>query len=349
MLDNHRLSNVVSPDRISLRLLCFCALLWSTGLRADVQADLNVLALGSCNHSHLAQPHWANIESHQPDLFLWTGDVVYADTTDAKEMRRKYQLQLDVPEYRRFRSRVPVVGTWDDHDYGINNGGKDNPVKATAQQIFLDFMGEPENSKRRTQKGVYTSYSYGSEGRTVKLFLLDTRYHRDRTGTGRADMLGEQQWQWLEKEIRDSDAAVNLFVSSVSVMSPQFPFAEEWNDFKWSRKKLFKLISKYDLPGVLFLTGDRHFSSHLKGDVKGKTFHEFMSSGLTHYMHRKRVSQVFRHVYGDQNSYFGKNFSKITFHWDQRPLKLSFEVFDTKNIKQVKKTLSLVDGHWSDR
>ncbi len=344
----HKLPLMIQKQsRVLLRLICACMMLWATGSTADAQKNLNVLAFGSCNHSHLAQPHWANIESHQPDLFLWTGDVVYADTTDAAEMRRKYQLQLNVPEYRRFQSIVPIVGVWDDHDYGINNGGKGNPVKAAAQQIFLDFIDEPNNTARRTQQGVYTSYTYGVGNHSVKLFLLDTRYHRDRTGSGRADMLGKQQWQWLEKEIRGSEAAVNLFVSSVSVMSPQFPFAEEWNDFKWSRKKLFKLMSKHDLPGVLFLTGDRHFSSHLEGKVKGKTFHEFMSSGLTHYMHRKRVSRVFRHVYGDENSYFGKNFSKITFHWNQRPLKLSFEVFDTENQRQVEKSLTLINGAWS--
>ncbi len=328
-------------------LLLWCIAVRSQSLPNPLPQDLNVLAFGSCNHSHLQQPHWAIIESHNPDLFLWTGDVVYADTTDATEMRRKYQLQLDVPEYNSFRSNVPVVGIWDDHDFGINNGGKNNPVKAHAQQIFLDFIGEPKNTQRRTHQGIYTSYKFGSGKNTVKMFLLDGRYNRDQTGTGRADMLGKQQWQWLEEEVENSTAAINIFVSGVSVLSPQMPFAEEWNDFKWSRKKLFKLVNKHKLPGVLFLTGDRHFSSHLQGKVGGKVYHEFMSSGLTHYMHRKRVSQVFRHVYGSEHSYFGKNFSKISFQWNEQPLQLKFEVFDTENTRKAEKVLSLVNGDWT--
>jgi len=322
---------------------------WALLVNSVHGAEFTKLAFGSCNHGHLAQPMWSVIESHQPDLFLWTGDVVYADTTDVDKMRAKYQQQLDRPEYIQFTKNVEVTGIWDDHDFGINNGGKNNPIKAQAQQIFLNFIGEPADSVRRSQEGVYTSATYGSGENTVKIFLLDARYHRDLTGSGRADILGDAQWQWLESEIKSSTAAVNIFVSGVSVMSRQIPFAEEWNDFKWSRKKLFAIVHKHQIPGVLFLTGDRHFSSHLSGKVHGQVYHEFMSSGLTHYMNRKRVSQIFRHVYGDTYSYFGRNFSLLTFDWQQQPLRLSFEVFDTDNKRQVLKSLNLVNGYWSDR
>jgi len=111
--------------------------IFSAGVNA---AAFNTLAFGSCNHGHLPQPMWSVIESHQPDLFLWTGDVVYADTTDPVKMKRKYQQQLDRPEYQQFTSKIPVIGTWDDHDFGINNGGKKHPTKAQAQQMFLDFL-----------------------------------------------------------------------------------------------------------------------------------------------------------------------------------------------------------------
>jgi len=190
---------------------------WALLVNSVHGAEFTKLAFGSCNHGHLAQPMWSVIESHRPDLFLWTGDVVYADTTDVDKMRAKYQQQLDRPEYIQFTENVEVTGIWDDHDFGINNGGKNNPIKAQAQQIFLNFMGEPADSVRRSQEGVYTSATYGSGENTVKMFLLDARYHRDLTGSGRADILGDAQWQWLESEIKSSTAAVNIFVSGVSV------------------------------------------------------------------------------------------------------------------------------------
>lgn len=320
----------------------------ATASTAGGAVQLNSFAFGSCNHSHLPQPMWSVINAHQPDLFLWTGDVVYADTIDTAVMREKYQQQLTQPDYQKFRFNTPVIGIWDDHDYGVNNGGKDNPIKSYGQKIFLDFLNEPENSDRRKQEGIYTSHTYGVGERSVKYILLDTRYHRDRPGMGRADILGRKQWHWLEEEIKNSTASVNFIVSGFSVLSQKMPFAEEWNDFKWPRKKLFNLIRKYKLPGVVFLTGDRHFSSHLAETVSGQEYHEFMSSGLTHYLKRKRVSQIFRFYYGTENSYFGLNFSLINIHWDRTPLQLTYRVYDTENTKRVEKTLSLVGGRWSD-
>ncbi len=41
------------------------------------------------------------------------------------------------------KASVPVVGVWDDHDYGINNGDKTFTKKAALRDIYLDFIGEP--------------------------------------------------------------------------------------------------------------------------------------------------------------------------------------------------------------
>lgn len=83
-------------------------------------------------------------------------------------------------DYTRLReSPVKIVGTWDDHDSGINNSGKDNPFKNEIRQLFLDYMDEPKDSIRRTQEGgMYTSY-YLDDKKLIKLILLDNRYESD--------------------------------------------------------------------------------------------------------------------------------------------------------------------------
>ncbi len=48
----------------------------------------------------------------------------------------------DGAEYTAFRQRVPVVGVWDDHDFGMNNGGLQYGNKVAAQRLFLDFLDE---------------------------------------------------------------------------------------------------------------------------------------------------------------------------------------------------------------
>jgi alkaline phosphatase D len=324
-----------------ITLLLFCCL-WSHQAAASA---LNSLAFGSCNHSHLKQPMWPIIEKHNPDVFLWVGDVIYADTDDVSVMQQKYNQQLSNPDYVRLRDKVQVIGLWDDHDFGDNNAGKRNPIKVPSQQLFLDFMQEPADSPRRAQQGIYTSYVYGEGEKQVKIFLLDTRYHRDTPGSGRADLLGDEQWKWLEKEMKNSTARVNIIASGVSVLSKQIPFAEEWRDFKWARKRLFKLIDKHRLSGVMFLAGDRHFSSHLSNTDLGRQYHEFMSSGLTHYMNRPWVSRIFRSYYGDEFSYFGRNFSKLDFSWGES-VAVTFRVFDDEGVEQVEKVLVLDGGYW---
>ncbi len=52
-------------------------------------------------------------------------------------------------EYERMRQQVPIVGVWDDHDFGMDNSGKEYKNKETAKKLYLDFLDEPMNSTRR--------------------------------------------------------------------------------------------------------------------------------------------------------------------------------------------------------
>ncbi len=39
--------------------------------------------------------------------------------------------------------KTAVIGVWDDHDYGTNNGDHTYKGKHLSREIFLDFIGEP--------------------------------------------------------------------------------------------------------------------------------------------------------------------------------------------------------------
>lgn len=76
----------------------------------------------------------------------------------------------------------PIVGIYDDHDFGWNNGNRRNPVKAEMKNIFLDGLGEPRDSPRRSAvDGLQTSYvlNKGHGGREVLALLTDGRYFRE--------------------------------------------------------------------------------------------------------------------------------------------------------------------------
>lgn len=69
-------------------------------------------------------------------------------------------------------SEVPVIGIWDDHDFGINNGGMEYSDKDGSQALLMDFLGEPADSPRRSREGVYASYTFGSSYPVVQIVLL---------------------------------------------------------------------------------------------------------------------------------------------------------------------------------
>ena len=66
----------------------------------------------------------------------------------------KYFLSLD---YSEFAKTTPIIGVWDDHDYGVNNGDRTFSKKDQVRDIFLDFINEPQDSDRRLEKntGIY--------------------------------------------------------------------------------------------------------------------------------------------------------------------------------------------------
>lgn len=255
-----------------------------------------IVAFGSCNMSQEPNPFWDDILAENPNVWIWGGDIVYADTDDVERVRSIYAMQDTVSGYAELKNEVPIIGTWDDHDFGLNDGGSDFSIKAESQQVFLDFMGVSENSERRNQEGVYASHEYEVSAGKVKVIVLDTRYFRSElikdedskkrykpTMDSTATVLGEAQWQWLENELNQSDADFNLIMSSIQVLSGEHGF-ETWGNFPLEMDKLEKIIAASDAKGVIILSGDRHISEFSKTDIDGLSYTlvDFTSSGLTH-------------------------------------------------------------------
>ena len=71
----------------------------------------------------------------------------------------KCKIQTITLDYQKVREQIPVIGVWDDHDYGLNDGGGDFNRKHLFRDIFLNFIEEPANTQRRldTQNGIYQS------------------------------------------------------------------------------------------------------------------------------------------------------------------------------------------------
>lgn len=287
-------------------------------LSSVAQSSISKIAFGSCGHQIGEQFIWNNVVAENPDLWIWLGDNIYGDTEDMDVLRAKYLKLGDNQNYQVLKEHCPIIATWDDHDYGVNDGGKEYPKRKESQQIFLEFFEEPANSPRWSREGIYTSYDYGDADSSVKVVLLDVRYHRDERGTD-GDVLGEKQWKWLESEFRNSTAKVVLVGTGYQFISSEHPF-ESWAHFPSERQRMLDLIKETGVKGVIFLSGDRHFAelSKLISDSLDYPIYDFTSSGLTHanfVMFEKNSNRVARCL--------KRNFGTIEFNWTDQQVVLN--------------------------
>lgn len=338
--------------RNTATLFTLLLLVASLALAATQERPLARIAFGSCAGQDRPQPIWDKVIATQPDLFLFIGDNIYADTEDMSVLRAKYAQLAAMPGFRRLRQMCPILAIWDDHDYGVNDGGAEYPKRAESQQVFLDFWGEPKDSPRRKQEGIYHAKIYGPPGKQVQIILLDTRYFRSplkrqsARGSGpytanndpAATILGETQWKWLEQQLR-IPAQVRIIASSIQVV-PEDHGWEKWMNFPHEREKLFRLIRDTQANGVIFISGDRHLAelSMMDGGV-GYPLYDLTSSALNRSSQTWRPYETNRHRVGTMN--WGDNFGLITIDWNRADPRITLQIRDDEGDVNIQRKINL--------
>lgn len=262
-----------------------------------LSAEEFVIAFGSCDRQDKENVLWDAILKNHPKVWIWGGDNIYASHHgDPEKMKADYRQQQQDSGYAALVKSAAIMGTWDDHDYGLNDGGAEFGKKKESQEALLDFLKVPKDDERRTREGVYYARSFSADGSSIKIIVLDTRYFR--TGLTKADdpdkryqpnassegtLLGEMQWAWLQRELETSKAGFNIIVSSIQILSNQHGF-ETWGNFPHEVDRLKDLIRTSGAKGVLLLSGDRHISEFSVTGIDGVPYPviDFTSSGLTH-------------------------------------------------------------------
>ena len=163
----------------------FALLAFACGLVSQVSAQeepraISSIAFGSCLSQNRSQEIWERVRAQNPDLVVLMGDNIYADNVSLPVRRLEYAKVSSNQFFKALRSSSEIVGTWDDHDYGYNDAGKEYIGKHDSQLAFLEFFQVPSDDPRRSRAGVYFSKFFEAQGQALQLIVLDTRYFRDR-------------------------------------------------------------------------------------------------------------------------------------------------------------------------
>gem|GEM_PF-394950 len=261
---------------------------------SNTPEDLS-FTLGSCHFIgtgpfRLLRPgHYTRIfkplEAVKADFNLWLGDNVYLLTNEWNSPSRTYRKYTKVrqngPTQALLHSK-PQYAITDDHDFGPNNSDGAFFNKDMTSKCFADFWPNPDVPDGL--KGNVGKFSRGD----CDFFLLDGRYHR--LASGRVQMYGPEQMDWLRRELQESKATFKFVVGGSQSLS-EVNQGETWTDYQ-EQKDFLEFLRVNRIPGVVFLSGDRHFTEMMRLEQSGMyPLHELTCSPLTSMLRRKPLKK----------------------------------------------------------
>lgn len=214
------------------------------------------LVFGSCYHAYdQPLPIFDSIGCEGADVFMMVGDNCYYSEPDWQNEHLMMLSQLrnrNNDALRRLTASTPVLGIWDDHDFGPNDADARFHNKDMALRVFKRTWAQ-RSYGTPAAAGIFSAMRLGP----VEIFLLDGRYER----LEKSQILGRAQLTWLMDRLAASDAPVKIVVSGSQVL-PEVPATKEWEcwrrDAPGELEALRRFLDERDVRGVIFATGDVH-------------------------------------------------------------------------------------------
>ena len=315
-------------------------------------SPISTVVVGSCARQDRPAPVWEAMAAATPDAVVLLGDNIYGDSANVDVLRAKYQKLIDNPGFVKLRQGRPLLATWDDHDYGENDAGVEYPQKVQSKNLFLEFLGQGAKDPRAGREGIYESWIFGPKGRRVQVILLDTRWGRTplakkegRKGEyvpnddPKSRILGEDQWAWLEGELK-KEAEIRLIGTSIQLVSEDHPF-EKWANFPRERARFIDLVDKTEANGVILLSGDRHLGeiSTMPARSGGYPLFELTASGINQGAPKFRMVEANRHRVAAMP--WGNHFGIVRVDWSKKDPEIRLELRDDLGELVVSSRFSL--------
>lgn len=323
----------------------------------DVSKTMQRIVFASCAQQNEDQSIWDRIAAENADLLLYIGDNVYGDVRSGDrsmpELKAAYMRLAQSAPFARARAASPMLTTWDDHDYGLNDTGGNFKLKTEAEALYEYVWALGSDDPRTQRPGVHGAWMIGEAGRRVQVIMLDTRYfssplkpsdQMNERGKERwvpdADpaktMLGADQWAFLEAELK-KPADLRLLVSSIQVLSEGHGW-EAWRQFPLERQRLYDLIRSTGAEDIIILSGDRHAAAlYERKDVLPYPLFEATSSSLNLPASKWRAESGDTWMEPDPNRlgdmYYDANYGRIDIDWVAKTASVTIRAADGSEVR----------------
>ena len=244
----------------------------------------------------------------QSNFMVWLGDNVYYLGNDYKSYDNMFRRNLAVRSkfrlMRKFLAAQPNYAIWDDHDYGWNDADKTFPLKNEALKVF---RGVWPNTYEDNVKQTYFTFRYND----AEFFMTDGRWWRSIPGDTAGEFLGAEQLRWLKEKLLKSNATFKFICMGSQIINDN-NHGESYAHYPRERNELLDYIANNNIKGVIFLTGDKHYTELSKRDWHGYPMYDFTSSPITSPVVPRKGLKAFNNPWSLKGTViYQKNFGRI--------------------------------------
>jgi alkaline phosphatase D len=280
------------------------------------------------------------INTKKPDIMLWGGDNIYlreADWDSKTGIQHRYTHSRSIKEMQPLLARTQNFAIWDDHDFGPNDGDRSFYNKYVTQKEFKNFwVNKTYGADYEQREGNYSTFNWGD----AQFFLLDNRFFKSPNNrlTGKRVLLGETQLEWLMDALSSSSASFKIICIGGQVLNTAARF-ENYATYPEEKAKLLQEIEANKIKGVLFLSGDRHFTELSKQERVGTyplydwTVSSLTSGTSTSYQQETNLNRV-------EGSVFAVNdFGILSFSGNKENRQLKLALYDKNGVELWNKVI----------
>jgi alkaline phosphatase D len=255
---------------------------------------------------------YAHLAEEDLDLVVFLGDYMYESGVNASAVRQhnsdepmdlvgyrnRYGLYKSDPNLLNAHANFPWIVTWDDHEVENNYADEDNTGELSPEQWLARraaaYKAYWEHQPLRTRPpkgpdfGLYRSVQFGN---LAQFAVLDGRQYRapqpceatnvmsdigppcPEASDPARSMIGEQQEQWLFRELDKSKVQWNVIAQQtvfakfdVLAGPAELYNFDQWDGYVASRQRILDFLGDNQTSNPVVITGDIHASG--AGDLK---------------------------------------------------------------------------------